>query len=402
MLALLGGVALAAYVTDLGEPVDLDLPGRHGRPFLMDDGSRWLGLGRSGSFHVVALDDDGGADLSTFRTIVQGDGEFIDHSFVPCDDGGFLHVASGNRVTTDDTAWVSFVGRDLTWRGTELLVDSDPHYTTNDMPALCAAEVWATGFATEGDLEAGVPGSNELFAFGPGLFGGAGEVRTIPMPSASRMTGTSLVWREDTRQVLAIGLRPPHTLRVVALDEDLVFASRADRVLDLGDLDAYWAQSTAVVEGSMLIAHMVRRGTDGFAQDTGNVALTVVGPELQVLETHVLTDFTAPDGAMRPALVVDGADVIVSFDVGGALHTLQAVVDRDALAGLRVSEDDAAVAAGPAPGGAEGAPPAPPSADPGAPSGEHGAGGCAVAPPVGLLSVLAVPLLLAGRRRSTP
>ena len=401
MMALLGGVALAAYVTDVGEPVDLDLPGRHGRPFVTEDGARWLGFGRSGSFHVVELDAGGEADLDSFRTVVRGDGEFIDHSFVPCAGGGFLHVASGNRVTTDDTAWVSFVGRDLTWRGTELLVDSNPLYTTNDMPALCSAAVWATGFATEGDMASGTPGSNELFAFGPELFGGAGEVVTVALPSASRMTGTSLVWREDTRQVLALGLRPPQTLRVVALDEDLVIASRADRQLDLGDLDAYWAQSTAVVEGSMLIAHMVRRSSDGFAQDTGDVALTVVGPELQVLETLVLTGFTPPNGAMRPALMVDGDVVTVSFDVGGALHTLQARVDRAALAELPVTEGDAAVAAR-SPAGAPGEAPEGVASVHDDPDGEAGDGvGCALVPPAGSLPAIAFPLLLVGFRRST-
>ncbi|MEC8423310.1 MAG: hypothetical protein VX000_06005, partial [Myxococcota bacterium] len=79
------------------------------------------------------------------------------------------------------------------------------------------------------------------------------------------------------------------------------------------------------------------RGNDaGFAQDTGNVALTVLGPELQVLETNILTSFSPPSGAMRPALLVDGDEIVVSFDVGGALHTVQARVDVEALRALQV------------------------------------------------------------------
>ena len=331
MIALLGGVALAGILGGFGQPADLGVPGRHGRPFYTDDGQRWLGLGRSGSFHVVALDADGLADTGTFRTIVPGGGEFVDHSFVPCEDGGFLHIASGNRDTTDDTAWASFVGRDLVVRGTTLLVDADPHFTTNDMPVLCVGAVWATAFATAGDIENREPPGNAFLAFGPSLFGGGGGVLPVQVPEAVRSTGTSMIWRSDTRQVLMVGVRPPDQLRVVSLDEDLLRTSISDRLLELDGVEAYWAQSSAEVEGGLLIAHMVRDPEAGFAQDTGNVALTLLSQELRVLETIVLTDFPAPGGAMRPALAVAGEEVIVSFDVGGALHTVVGRVDREAL-----------------------------------------------------------------------
>lgn len=391
MIALLGGVAFAGLLSDFGAPVDLGIPGRHGRPVVTDDGQRWLGLGRSGSFHVVALNALGEADPSTFRTVVSGDGEFIDHSFVPCEDGGFLHIASGNRETSDDTAWASFVGRDLTSRGTQILIDADPHFTTNDMPVLCVGAVWATAFATEGDIEAREPPGNALLAFGPSLFGGGGEVLPVQLPEAIRMTGTSMIWRPDTRQVLMVGIRPPDMLRVVALDEDLVRASISDRNLDVGILEAYWAQSSAEVEGSLLIAHMVRNPGAGFAQDTGNVALTLLGPELQPLETKILTDFSPPDGAMRPALVVSGEEVIVSFDVGGALHTMVGRVDREALADIMVVDAQATTGAG-------ASPPLERSSD----AGSESAAGCSAGPERGF-GTLGAGLLLVGlchRRRS--
>lgn len=349
MIGLFGGVALAGMLGGFGEPTDLGVPGRHGRPVYSDDGQRWLGLGRSGSFHVVALDADGRADTATFRTVVPGGGEFVDHSFVPCEDGGFLHIASGNRDTSDDTAWASFVGRDLVLRGTTLLVDADPHFTTNDMPVLCVGAVWATAFATEGDIETREPPGNAFLAFGPSLFGGDGEVLPVQLPEAVRSTGTSMIWRPDTRQVLMVGIRPPDQLRVVALDEDLVRASVSDRQLRLEGVEAYWAQSSAEVEGGLLIAHMVRDPEAGFAQDTGNVALTLLSQELKVLETVVLTDFPAPNGAMRPALAVAGEEIIVSFDVGGALHTVVGRVDREALAALAVGAVEATAGEAPAP-----------------------------------------------------
>lgn len=400
MIALLIGVASAGYISDLGTPRNLDLPGRHARPFVTDDGAWWLGTGRSGSFHVVPLNDDFTSDNAAFTTIVPGGGEFVDHNFVPCAGGGFLHVASGETYELDDTAWASFVSRDLEWRGTITLIDGEVEYTTNDTPALCAADVWLAGFATEGDGRETIAPGNDFVRFDATAFGGDGAPDRVDASDAQRMPGTALVWHPVTQQVLAIGLQPPERLRVVAYDPDLVVVGASDRYLDVPvDQEVYWSQSAVEVEGGVLIAHMTRGRYDGFAQDTGNVALTLLGPELEVLETVVLTDHVAPDGAMRPGLAVVGEQVVVGYDVGGAVHLVTAQIDREAVAALAVTalpDDDTGVpddrdSADPAGDDPEDGGPASPVTS--APADE----GCASAPaggPVGLLL-----LALARRRR---
>ncbi len=393
MLALLIGVASAGYLTDLGAPIDLDLPGRHARPFVTEDGAWWLGFGRSGSFHAVPLADDFSTGGAASTTLVPGDGRFVDHNFVPCEGGGFLHVASGETTALDDTAWASFVSRDLQWRGTLTLIDGDPHYTTNDTPAVCGAAGWVAGFATEGDgTEDGQPG-NELVAFDATAFGGGGVPTHHDATDAMRMPGTALVWHGAPGHLLSIGLQPPVRVRITTYDARLEPVAAADRLLALDPaLEAYWGQSAVEVEGGVLLAHMVRDPVAGFAQDTGDVALSLLGPELELLETVVLTHHTAPDGGMRPGLAVSGEQVVVGYDVGGALHTVTARIDRAAIVALQVTEPDVADSADPATDtGATGGGPTV-RADP-SPADE----GCATAPFGGSMGL--VLLALVRRRR---
>ena len=90
-------------VTEIGPAVRLGVEGRHARPFVGPAGRTWIGFGRSGSFWAIPLD---GAMLPIHheeRVVIRGDGRFVDHMMVPCDDGTWLHVASGRTRRHDDS-----------------------------------------------------------------------------------------------------------------------------------------------------------------------------------------------------------------------------------------------------------------------------------------------------------
>jgi len=132
---------------------------------------------------------------------------------------------------------------------------------------------------------------------------------------------------------------------------------------------------------------MVRGDADGFAQDTGQVAVTVVGPDLIPVETWQLTELAAPDGAMRPDLVLTGTDsAFVTFDVSGRIWAIELELDGDALAALGSEpEEDTGLPDSGAPGGS-----GTDGTDPGRARSNGGdAGGCSVSPAGGgLLLVL--------------
>ena len=396
LLALIPGIAYASpIVVGVGEATPLGLQGRHARPFISDAGELHVGYGRAGSFRIVPIGGDGLPVLSEDRVLIAGDGRFIDHTFVPCGGGTFLHVASGRTDRPDDTAWATPVGADLQPGTIRTVVQSSETLATNDLAAVCEGPVVGVGLAGAGDP--GGPLPPDWFAIlHEGFFAGEPIDTLVDVSEASRMTGSSMRWDDAAGALRIFGMQP---------DLGLVVASYDDTLAPLGvetawpliptDQYPYWPQGLEVAGGGTLLAHMVRGDADGFAQDTGQVAITVLGPDLMPLETWQLTEFIPPDGAMRPDLVLTGPDsAFVTFDVGGRIWSIEVDLDGDALVALGVDEGDDTGAPGDADtadGGADGSG-AGRSRGKGVP-----AEGCATAPVGGGLLLLL--LGMSGRRR---
>ena len=224
--AFFAATALARpTVVQLAAPVDLDLPGRHARPFV-DGGGEWrIGFGRSGSFHSVPW-TGAGVDLDAQIThVMLGDG--VDHGWVRCPDGGFLHVASVNRAALDDSAIASRLNAALTLIAQRAVVTESEALATNDMAVVCGAGFEGVAFA-----ERGLEGEDEadqdfLYALDARFF--AGETPMVYDLSAStRVTGNSLVWDDARDRLLSFGLERDLGMRVVSWGPDLQHQDSTD------------------------------------------------------------------------------------------------------------------------------------------------------------------------------
>jgi MYXO-CTERM domain-containing protein len=336
VLLLLTSLARAApLVLGVGPATALGLEGRHARPFIADDSRVHVGYGRSGSFRAVPL----GADLTPLlvedRVIVPGHGRFVDHMMVPCGGGTFLHVASGRIHRPDDSAWATPVGTDLVAGTTRTIVRESTSLATNDPAAVCAGPVVAVGLAGAGEPGDVLP-PDWLYVLDEEFFAG-GEVAAVADASvASRMTGNSMLWDDAAGALRVFGMEPDVGLVVATFDAALAPMEVVEVWPELPDDQyPYWAQGAAPAGGAILLAHMVRGDGDGFAQDTGQVALTVLGPDLVPLETWQLTELSPPDGAMRPGIARVGTDLaLVTFDVGGRVWAVEVDLDGAALDAL--------------------------------------------------------------------
>jgi hypothetical protein len=175
-----------------------------------------------------------------------------------------------------------------------------------------------------------------LYVLDDEFFAG-GEVASVADASvASRMTGNSMLWDDAAGALRVFGMEPDVGLVVATFDGGLEPMEIVEAWPDLpADQHPYWAQGVASAGGATLLAHMVRGDGDGFAQDTGQVALTVLGPDLMPLETWQLTEFSPPDGAMRPGVARVGTDLaLVTFDVGGRVWAMEVELDGAALDAL--------------------------------------------------------------------
>ena len=396
----------ATAILEVGPPVEVGVDGRHGRPFVGPDGRWHLGHGRSGHFHDVVLNADLSADLGSMRMLIDGAGRFVDHGLAQCPDGSLLHAASGNLAMPDDSAWVTAISADLVAGPTQLFLDQAPDVSTNDMAVLCADGFRAVAIAGYGDPELEQPQRNWLYRFDDDALAGATPPEVLPAHETPRVNGTSLVWIEEAQQAVFLALSGGANLVATYYDAQGAFASRVTTQLTLDEgRQPYWSAGALRLDAGYAIAHMGRSFDEGFAQDTGNVYLTLSDSELLVTETIALTNLSAPDGAMRPGIAIRGDELLVAWDVDGRFYASVVRIDLDALAELDADLPQDTGAPGRRPTGEDTGR----DADTGAPRGPAGGGstppasGCATAalasPSGGLLLGLSVAWAALGRRR---
>ena len=388
LLLTLPSHAITGVIEAVGAPVEVGVDGRHGRPFRAPDGRWHLGHGRSGSFHDVALNDDLTADPSTARIWIDGGGRFVDHGLARCPDGGLLHVASGNVERPDDSAWVTAISDTLDPGPTVLLVDRDPLHVTNDMAVLCEPTLRAVAFAGEGDWDLEIPQRNWLHELDDASLSGDATAPVHPIHEAARINGTSMVWDTRSDQLVFLAMPGDGAIQATFYDRDLQWVSRLREAIVLPeDRRAYWSAGALPLGAGFAVVHLARRPTDNFNQDQGDVVLSVFGPDLFARESVVLTELVPPEGAMRPALALDGDELVVAWDREGRFYATRVTLNLAALDGLGdgVPQDTAEPIDAPAQEDPEPAPSTPK--------------GCGVAPiaPTGALAWLA---LLAVRRRA--
>ena len=392
LTSLFAATALARpTVVQLAAPVDLDLPGRHARPFVDGSGAWRIGFGRSGSFHSVPW-TGAGVDLDAQSThVMLGDG--VDHGWVRCPDGGFLHVASVNRAALDDSAIASRLNAALTLIAQRAVVTESEALATNDMAVVCGAGFEGVAFA-----ERGLEGEDEadqdfLYALDARFF--AGETPMVYDLSAStRVTGNSLVWDDARDRLLSFGLERDLGMRVVSWGPDLQHQDSTDVEGPEPPLVGWWAQGAVPIGDHWLVVHMQGDPAAEWGLDTGDVALVLLDEGFQVVERHVLTALTPPNGAMRPSLAVQGTQLLVTFDVNGAIQLVTGqLADTDA------GENDAGTGE---PGDAlgdsnDGEPTSADTAGPGSTGGHSGGCGCSGRNGMGVVVLLS--LALGGLRR---
>lgn len=312
-------------VVELAAPVDLDLPGRHARPFVDREGAWRIGFGRSGSFHSVPWDGTG-VSLDAQRThVMLGDG--VDHGWVSCPDGGFLHVASRNSAALDDSAIATRLDAALRTTAQRVVVSESSDLATNDMAVVCGLGFAGVAFAERGIEGDGDADGDVVFRLDDDFFSG-GEPEVLDISESTRVTGNTLLWDEAQDRLLSFGLERDLGMLVAAWDGALQHEGSTAVEGPPPPLVGWWAQGAVALDDHWLVVHMQGNPDDAWGLDTGDVALLLLDNTFGVVERHVLTSLAPPNGAMRPALAVHDNRLLVSFDTNGAIQVVTGRIDR--------------------------------------------------------------------------
>jgi hypothetical protein len=317
---LLPSAEAADIVVDVGADRAMGVGGNWARAFANGDGTWDFTWAAGGDYNVLPM----GADLTVVdrdRVTLTGRDNLVDHAIVRCDDGTFLHAASGNVDTFDDSAWAFRYDADWGRIAEATLEERVGTRGHNDLPVLCSPVGDATAFL-------------EASAHAPVLFwlgDDAAKTSEVTLADAPALTGGSLAWDPDTDLLVVVGTAQDGTVWIDTYDDALTRVDRVEVDLSTGDERVYWPQATLRAGEHWLVAHMARDDGAGFSADEGNVWLAVFDLDWNLVQHVQVTDFSPPTGAMRPGLARDGDTLLVLYDVSVTPHLTPLTLDGGAL-----------------------------------------------------------------------
>jgi len=312
-LALLA--VLTAYATPIvsvGEPTNMGISCacHWARVFPREDGLVDLFLSGGGNYTHVPLErwTDGSWRATGSPRGLTSIGELVDHAITPCPDGTWLHVASANRTEAlDDSFYMIHYSAELDVLTEQLAVDSDTVLRYNDAPLVCDTRT----VATVGHPRDLLSHDGVLLQLSPdGQVAGSQFFDTIPP-----VGGSSLIWDPTREAYLSFrGMGEGSPLVVVFLDEDFQQAAPWKEVwLDLPYVS--WPQSVIRLGDGYAVAHLVRREGMAYGSDSGEIQVTVLDANLDLLQTVTITEVEPSSGAHRPSLARVGDELLVTYEV---------------------------------------------------------------------------------------
>lgn len=294
----------APIVLSVGDEIPTGLGGGWARAWPADDGTTWRFLWSAGGDYVLLPMT---ADLTVTdvgRTRLTGRDNLIDHAITRCpDDGSFLHAASANLDSFNDSAYAFRLSPDLVLTNDTTIEERVPTRMHNDLTVLCSGPVSGVGFAQ---------GSGSVF-FPVAPDATLGE--PVPLPEAAPLMGGAMYYEAETDTVLAINFRFHGPLVVARYTTDLTLVE-AFEIADAVEapLTGYWAQGLLRVGDVYVVAHMARDESLGWAADEGDVWLAFFDTAWNLLERRQVSHNTPPLGGMRPGLARRGDQLLVLYD----------------------------------------------------------------------------------------
>jgi hypothetical protein len=323
-VAFLAGPAHAQdFITQVGPDLNLGMNGGWPRVFPDRDGDGWHFLwAQGGNFHMVEMTENYVVVDANRKTLTPVN-ELKDHAITACPQGGYLHIASANLETENDTAYAFRYDDDfdlLAWSVLEERVEGRDH---NDMPVACGPPGDLTVF---GEV---IPGNAVLSTFFDVQDDATGEV-VATLPDVPRTPGLSLRWEPETKNLLVFEVNNTSHMDITRLDRNLQFLE-THSVQVMGDTDrGKWPQGSLRIGDYYMLAYVVQGYNVGWDSLAGNIWVAVLDRDFNVLQTEKVTQNTPPDGGMIPGLARRGETVLVVYDKSVVPHVVELRIDLEA------------------------------------------------------------------------
>jgi hypothetical protein len=307
VLLLLIAPATSAVVTQVQDPIILDKrAGTWARTFLDEQGQWWFFLGAGGG--IVAPVDASFEFKEDDLTRLTERQDLQDHGIVQCPNGDYLHVGSYTESNFNDSAHAYRYDADWNLIAESVLEAGVQGAEHNDMTVICSRDYQGVVFR-----ENGGPGGQAGRWFGFDAQGNVSGPTTLE--NTPQVTGGAAIQVGDEMWLFGTQGYQQDPLQVKRYDADLAYLGEQGSVnLSPDGGQPYWTQGLLKVGDYYLLAHMGRGPGTNFNADTGNVYLSVLDPDLKLVEQTRISDYTSGDAGMRPGLMRDGDTAVVSWD----------------------------------------------------------------------------------------
>lgn len=316
-MLLLISAALAApsaFFAEVGPDLTLSVGGGWPRAAKAETGWHFF-WSAGGDYNLLPMSDDLEV-VDRDRIRLTGRSDLVDNQIVPCPDGTWLHVASGQTAQPNDSAWAFRYDADFALLA-EGTVVSQGTARTNDMAPICSTLGDFVGFNAQGG------GGVVIFEVDEA---GAGT-QVLQANGWPMLAGASFVWDGDLGAIRVVGVTGAREGRMLLLDDALGIVEEVELPLGVDDAQAYWPQATVRVGNHWIVAHMLRREADNFNADEGNVWLAVFDLDWNLVEHVAVSSYTPPSGCMRPGLARSGDRLLVLWDKENTPHVTEVTLN---------------------------------------------------------------------------
>ena len=323
--------AASDYVEAIAEEIEVGPAGGWVRLFRDQATDGWHFLWAAGGDYIrlpmtadLEVNDLGRSNL-TGRT------DLVDHAITACPGGGYLHVASANKESFNDSAYAFRYDSDFNLLAEGTLEEAEPNRFHNDLPIVCSPDLDATAFIASNH------GATSLSV----ISAQATQKELIELSNeVPRTEGGSLRMDPDSGELIVVGKSfSGREFEVVALDSQMdVVWKKSFQPLSDTSLRPYWPQSLMKVNDHFLLAFMARDDNAGFSSDWGNAYLAILDSEYEHLDTAQISFYDPPEGGQRPALARKGDQLLLTMDRNVQPVLFRIRLNAEAL-GLEASED---------------------------------------------------------------
>ena len=323
-LLLSNPVLAGDYIQSFEDPIELPLAGGWPRVIPDDDGVNWhLLWAMGGQYSMIPMSSDLWAEDYGRKDLTDGTVSHMlkDHAFTACPSGGYMHIASANVISPNDSAYAFRYDDNfdlVSWSTLEEGVDTQAH---NDMPLACSPNLRVTVFG-------GQQGPDVLSTFFM-MDDNANEIGTTQMLNVPQTGGNSFLVEPETGNLLIVEIEDnTNEIDVTRLDvttNPWTVVEVVNATVLTGGEQGGWPQAVLRINDFYIVAFINQgAGNPGLL---GDVMLAVFDFDWNLLEVEQVTHSS---GAMTPGLARRDNQLIVSYDRNVAPHIVEVTLDAQA------------------------------------------------------------------------